>query len=154
MRPDPSMRTDRMPRPASWAARIVPDAPPPTIATGTRRSDFIIRPVLRIGRISLAGLDVIVDPRDRLSGSLGEPPRHDCMNQAGGAGTKQRRPDGHGPNPMLRPTHAERTRMVDEEAADRSALALLACVRRRHVPVLIQLATPTGFEPVALRLGI
>src|SRR3954468_15165694 len=107
MRPDPSMRTDRMPRPASWAARIVPDAPPPTIATGTRRSDFVVRPVLRICRAGSALRHVVVHVGDRLARRLREHARDDGMDEAGETGTHQPHADGKRADAMSSPAHSK-----------------------------------------------
>src|SRR3954454_21109837 len=115
MRPLPSIRTQPMPRRASWAARMVPEKPPPMIATGTARSDFIVGPVLRIGRVRLAALDVVVNAGHRSSARLGEPARYDRMDQDRTSRADQFRGDFRGANPMLRPSHSERAWMLEEQ---------------------------------------
>src|SRR6476661_4198197 len=107
MRPLPSIRTDAIPRRASCAARIVPENPPPMIATGTR-SDFIVRPILRVLRARLAALDVVVDSGHGLAGGLGEQARHRGMDDCGTAGAAQLRADLYCAGAMPRPSHPER----------------------------------------------
>src|SRR5215212_10977549 len=108
MRPLPSMRTEPRPRCASWAARMVPEKPPPMIATGKTRSDFIIGPVLRIGRAGLTALDVVVDAGHRSSASLREPARHDRVDQDGAAGADQFGADLHCADSVTGPGHTQR----------------------------------------------
>src|SRR5438093_12937867 len=88
-RPLPSIRTDRMPRRASCAARITPENRPPAIATGTRRSDFIIGPTLRVRRTGLARLDMVVDAGHGSSARFGEPSRNDGVDEHCQARTDQ-----------------------------------------------------------------
>src|SRR5690349_19631785 len=110
-----------MPRRASWAARMVPEKPPPTIATGTSRSsDFIIGPVLRVGRAGFPRLDMVVDPGHRLPASLGEPARHDRVDEHGAAGADELRADLDCAGAMPSPGHAERPRMLKEQAVDQT----------------------------------
>src|SRR5258708_4381497 len=155
MRPLPSIRTDDMPRRASWAARMVPEKPPPTIATGACRSDFIIRPVLRIRRSSSARLNVVVNARHGLACRLGEDARHHRVYQSRAAGTDQLGADLDCAQPVSRPAHAERSRMFEEQPVDHPVMDLCIRLLGRHCARLAQkLVTPTGFEPVALRLGI
>src|SRR4051794_18747106 len=106
-----------MPRRASWAARIVPDAPPPTIATCTG-SDFVVRPVLRVGRARLALHHMLVHAGDRLAGGLGEDPGHDGVDQARTARTNQPGADPDGANTVTCPAHPERARMLQEHTVD------------------------------------
>lgn len=96
-----------MPRRANWAARIVPDAPPPTIATGTCRSDFVVRPALRIGGARFASSHVVVHVGDRLTRSLREYPWDDRMDETGKTGTNKPGADRDRPDAMVSPTHAE-----------------------------------------------
>ena len=92
---------------------------------------------------------------DGLPGSLGEPARHQRMDQARAACTDQRGTDDNRARAMLRPAHPERTRMIEEEPVDHARFALLlSSASPPFFPCLSILATPTGFEPVALRLGI
>src|SRR5438270_9017592 len=105
-----------MPRRASWAARIVPDAPPPTIATVVERSDFVIRPILRVGRARLARLDMVVDAGDRPPGSLGEPARNDRVNNRRAPSADQLRADRNGAHSMACPAHPKRARMREEQS--------------------------------------
>src|SRR4051794_38407515 len=120
MRPLPSMRTQAMPRRASWAARMVPDAPPPTMATAFRRSDLVVRPALRVGRARLTALDMIVDASHGPAGGLGEPAGHGGMDDRRQASADQLAADLHRSDPVARPAHAERARMRDEQALHHS----------------------------------
>src|SRR5215216_3000563 len=99
-----------MPRRASCAARIVPENPPPMIATGTR-SDFIVGPVLRIFSACLAALDMVVDPGHGLSGGLGEQAGHGGVDDCGTTRADQFRADLHRAGAVPRPGHPERSRM-------------------------------------------
>src|SRR6185369_4610081 len=124
-----------MPRRASWAARIVPEKPPPMIATGTRRSDFIVGPHVRVFGAGFAGLDVVVDARHRAARGLGEPARHGGMDDGRAARADQLRADLERTCPMTRPRHAERARMLEEQAVDYPSLAAFAVVvGGRHGP--------------------
>src|SRR5438270_1848327 len=100
-----------MPRRASWAARMVPDAPPPTIATCTR-SDFVVRPVLRVGRARLALHHMLVHSGDRLACRLGEQAGHDGVDQARAARTDQPGADRDCANAVACPAHSDRWRML------------------------------------------
>src|SRR5947208_1795968 len=148
------MRAERMPRRASWAARIVPDAPPPTIATGTR-SDFVVRPVLRICGARFAPHHMIVHAADRLPGGLRKDSWNNRMNETGEARSDETHADAESTDAVPRPAHAQRARMFQEKAVAHSRpLSVLLLRRHDPRPLAIHLATPTGFEPVALRLGI
>src|SRR4029079_16769619 len=107
MRPLPSISSERIPRRASCAARIVPDAPPPIIATVVERSDFVVRPVLRLGRARFALRHMIVHSGNRLAGGLGEQARHDGVNDARTASADQPRANRDRYDAMARPAHAE-----------------------------------------------
>src|SRR5215210_3341111 len=111
MRPLPSISAEPIPRRASCAARIVPDAPPPTIATGTRRSDFIIGPHLWVRRPGFALDHMVMHPLDRLAGSLGEPARHHCVDDAGHPRGHQLCADLQRADAMTKPTQAKRAGM-------------------------------------------
>src|SRR5436305_1508436 len=100
-----------MPRRASWAARIVPDAPPPTTAT-CPWSDFVVRPVLRVGRARLALHHMLVHAGDRLARGLREQPGHDGVHQARTARSDQPRADRDRANAVVGPGHAKRARML------------------------------------------
>src|SRR6478672_12806462 len=152
IRPLPSMSMVRIPRFASCAARIVPEAPPPTIATGMR-SDLVVRPRLRICGAGLSLVHMIVHAGNRLPGCLGEQARHYRMNDAGDARTDQLDANRNSANAMSHPAHSKRARMLREQAVGQSRM-MLGLLLRRHSLAPRFLATPTGFEPVALRLGI
>src|SRR5436309_11577061 len=126
---------EAIPRRASWAARIVPEKPPPMIATGARRSDFIIRPALRISRARLALLDMVVDAGDRAPGGLGEPAGDRGMNEGGKPGADQLAADPDRANAVACPTHAQRARVLDEQPLDDPPPLRLLLVRR-HGPSL------------------
>src|SRR5689334_5576863 len=112
------MSRESMPRRASCAAMMVPEKPPPMIATGTGRSNFIIGPVLRIGRGCLAALNMVVDARHRLSGCVREPAGDGRVNERRAAGTQELRSDLHRACAVTRPRHAKRARMLEEEPVD------------------------------------
>src|SRR5438270_9080004 len=78
--PLPSMSTLGTPRRASCAARIVPEAPPPTIATGSR-SDFVVRPILRVSGARLAPHHMLVHAGNHLAGSLREEAGNDRVDE-------------------------------------------------------------------------
>src|SRR5205085_3572012 len=147
--------TDSIPFRASWAATMVPEKPPPTMATGESPSDFVVRPVLRIGSACFALRHMVVHLGDRLSGGLGEHTGHDRMDDACTASANQSRTDCDCADPVARPAHPERTRMFQEHTVGESR-ALLCSLLGRHLSPLTSsnLVTPTGFEPVAYRLGI
>src|SRR5256885_4331671 len=135
-----------MPRRASWAAMIVPEKPPPTIATGACRSDFIVRPVLRVGGARFARLDVVVDASHGFSAGLGEPARHDRMDQDRAARADQLGADLDGSGAMAGPSHPKRARMVNEQTVHQARIASLADrLFAGHGPSLSNdLATLTG----------
>src|SRR6185295_9225133 len=108
------MSKERMPRRASWTARMVPEAPPPTIATGAL--NLVVRPGLRVRRASFALIHVVVHVRDRLSGGLREEARHGGVNDTGEAGADQARTDRDGSHTMTSPAHSERARMFKKHA--------------------------------------
>src|SRR4051812_37660316 len=119
-----------IPRRASWAARMVPEKPPPTIATGTRRSDFIIRPVLRISGARSALHHMVVHVRDGLPRSLGEPAGNDGMHETGKPGAHQLRPDLQSAGAMTRPAHSERARMLEKHAIHNTPVVGIDFIRR------------------------
>src|SRR6185369_7370998 len=133
-RPLPSISTELTPRRASWAARIVPDAPPPTIATGTTRSDFVVRPGLRICSAGFALDHVIVHPLDRLARGLGEPRRNRRMDDAGGARADQLGADLDRADAVTRPAHAQRARVFKEHAVHDPVLVVrnVRLIGRHH----------------------
>src|SRR4051812_37904470 len=114
MRPLPSIRIERTPRFASWAARIVPEAPPPTIATGTR-SDLVVRPVLRVLCAGFARDHVVVHAVDRLARGLGEDTRNYRMTDAGETSPYQANADCHRSKAMPRPAHPARSWMIQKQ---------------------------------------
>src|SRR5437763_5704481 len=107
-----------MPRRASCAARIVPENPPPTIATGACRSDFIIGPILRVRRAGLARLYMVVDSGHGPPGGFREPAGHRGMDNRGTAGADQLGADLDRPRTVRRPAHAERSGMRENQAVD------------------------------------
>ena len=124
-----------MPRCASCAARIVPDAPPPTIATVVERSDFVVRPVLRVGRARLTPRHMLVHAGNRLAGGLGENSRHDRVNKAGAARSDQPGADRDGAHSMARPAHSQRARMIEEQPVDISCSVRRTLLRRHTLPL-------------------
>src|SRR5689334_10049997 len=125
MRPLPSIRTESMPRRASCAAIMVPEKPPPMIATGTARSDFIVGPVLRIGCARLAALDMVIDPGDRLARRVGEPAWNCRVNERRATGAEQLRTDFDCARAMAGPRHSEGARMFQEKPMDDPLLAAI-----------------------------
>src|SRR6476646_7215615 len=124
-----------MPRRASWAARIVPEAPPPTIATAVWRSDFVVRPILRVRRAGFARLDMVVDARHRLARGLREATRNDRVDDRGATRADQLGADLHRADAVPRPAHAERARMLTEQAVGQSR-AILGPLLRSHPSTL------------------
>src|SRR5690349_3047091 len=114
MRPLPSISAEPIPRRANCAARMVPENPPPTIATGTR-SDLIIGPCVWIGGARLAALDVVVDVADGPARRVREPAGHRGMDHRRAARTDQLGADLDRADAMARPGHAQRVRMFDEQ---------------------------------------
>src|SRR5215218_592481 len=143
-----------MPRFASCAARIVPEAPPPTMATGTCRSDFVVRPCLRIHGAGFALDHVVVHPLDGLARRLREQGRHGRVDEARRPSPDELGPDLHGTDAVPRPGHSKRPRMLDEKTLDHTALLPIRALIARHDPVPKFMVTPTGFEPVTYGLGI
>src|SRR3954452_21022562 len=107
---------------ASWAARMVPENPPPIMATGTRPSDFIIGPVGRIGGTGFARLDMIVDAGDGPAGGFREPAGDDGVDHRRASGADQLRGNLRRAEPVTAPRHAERMRMLGEQAPQRRRL--------------------------------
>src|SRR5215207_1426409 len=114
-RPLPSMRTASTPLRASCAETIVPEKPPPMTATGRRRSDFIVRPFVRIFRARFALHHDVVEPQDGAAGGLGEPCGYNGVDDTGCARADQLGADLHSTGTMAGPAHSERTRMVGED---------------------------------------
>src|SRR5690349_4092102 len=125
------MRTDSTPCRANWAAKIVPDAPPPTIATFAWPLDFVVRPGLRICGASFALGHMVVHVRDGLAGCLSENARHDRMDDASKPGADQPAANCHCSDAMSCPAHPERARVFQEQAVGHSR-ALLGLLLRRH----------------------
>src|SRR5438270_11611533 len=103
-----------MPRRASCAARIVPDAPPPTIATW-KRSDFVFRPMLRVCRAGPAPHHMIVHGGYCSSGGLPEKPWNDGMHEAGESGREEPYGDGGGAHAVRCPAHPEGARVFPKQ---------------------------------------
>src|SRR5690348_8072294 len=120
---------------------IVPDAPPPTIATGTSRSDFVIRPVLRIGGIGLAALDMVVDAGHGPARRIREPPGYRRVDDRRAARPDQLCADLHRARAVAGPSHPERSWMIDEKTLYRSAVSALGLVGR-HGPARVNLWRP------------
>src|SRR5437763_7590251 len=120
---------------------MVPDAPPPTIATVVERSDFVVRPVLRVGRARLARLDMVVDAGNRPPGGLGEPAGNDRVNNGRAAGADQLRADRDGAHSMARPAHSQRTRMREEQPV-RDPATLVCSSLARHCTLALHLGDP------------
>src|SRR5437868_9060697 len=120
------MRTEGMPRRASWAAMMVPEKPPPTIATGTSRSDLIIWPVFRVRGAGLARLDVVVDAGHRLAARFGEPAGHCGVNEHRQPRANQLAADLHRADAVARPGHTERAWMLDKHPMKNARLTRLA----------------------------
>src|SRR3954451_14323175 len=103
-----------MPRRASWAAIMVPEKPPPTIATGTSRSDFIIGPVLRVRRAGFSRLDMLVNAVHRLARTFREPPRHSRVDNRGATSADQLCADLHRSGSVTGPAHSKRAWVLKE----------------------------------------
>src|SRR4051794_3010908 len=106
-----------MPLRASCAASIVPENPPPIIATGTR-SDFIIRPILRVRSARLSRVDVVVDPGHGLARGLGEAAGDHRMDHARETRTDQLRANFSCAGAMPCPGHSKRARVLDEQPCE------------------------------------
>src|SRR5688572_14317077 len=111
-RPNPSKRPTLNPLRTRCAAAIVPEKPPPTIATSTRLSDLIVGPGRRVGGAGLALGHMLVKIDDGPPGGLGKQARHHGMDQARHAGADHARANAQRANPMARPAHAERPWML------------------------------------------
>src|SRR4051812_854577 len=99
---------------------MVPEAPPPTIATGTCRSDFVVRPVLRVGRAGFALCHVVVHAADRPASRLCKDPRYDSVDQTGEPRADQSHSNCDRSDAMSRPTHAERAWMFEKKPCGHS----------------------------------
>src|SRR5689334_15470217 len=142
-----------MPFRARFAATIVPEKPPPTMATGL--SDFVVRPVLRVLRARFALRHMVVHVGNRLAGGLGEHTRHHCVNDAGAARADEPRANRDSANAVSCPAHPKGAWMFQEHAVGQSRASLCLLLGRHVSPLTsLDLVTPTGFEPVAYRLGI
>src|SRR5438874_12627924 len=103
-----------MPRRASCAARIVPENPPPMMAT----SDFIVGPIARVSGAGFPLRHMIVHVSNGFAGGLGEPRGNNRMDQAGRARADKASTDRDRADAMPQPAHAERTRVLKEPAVD------------------------------------
>src|SRR4051812_13029303 len=110
-----------MPRRASCAATIVPEKPPPMIATGTR-SDVIIGPILRPRRPSPYLLDVMIGFGHPATRGIGPPAWNPGGDQGPQAGADQLEADPHCAPAVLRPADPQRARMLEEEAVNDALL--------------------------------
>ena len=90
---------------------------------------------------------------DRPARGLREEAGHHGMNQASEPGAEQANPDCNCAEAVTCPCHAERSRMIEEQAPGQTC-GVRRSMLSRHSLHLASLVTPTGFEPVALRLGI
>src|SRR4051812_5521244 len=114
MRPLPSIRTEATPRRASWAATIVPENPPPIMATGVRCSDIIVGPLLRLARSGADLLHVEIGLGDDAPRCVGEPAGDDAVNHCRQPGADQPEADLQRARAMLEPAQPERARMIGE----------------------------------------
>ena len=142
-----------MPRRASCAARIVPEKPPPTIATGI--------PVRFHSRANSPGLPrplcashMVIHAGDGLAGGLGEQRGDHGVDDAGEARADQLGADPTAPMPWPAQLIPSERGCSRNNAVGDSPLPLPSVVASPSLLPPIILATPTGFEPVALRLGI
>ena len=125
------------------------------MATGNGPSDFVVRPVLRIGSAGFALRHVIVHVGDGPAGGLGEDSWNDRVNNAGAAGANQPSADRDSANAVSCPAHPKGAWMFQEHAVGQSRASLCLLLGRHVSPLTsLDLVTPTGFEPVAYRLGI
>src|SRR5512132_2208468 len=106
-----------MPLRARCAATMVPENPPPTIATGRCRSDVIVRPLLRVLRPHAPLLDVVAEVDNLPACRFGEPARYNRVNQACTPYSQQLEADLGRSGAMLSPRHPERSWMVREEVS-------------------------------------
>jgi hypothetical protein len=92
------------------AATIVPENPPPTIATGIRRSV--------IGALCVEILDVVVNSNDGVRCGFAEYSRDSGMDQCSAAGADQLESDFHCAGSVASPAHPERPWMFEEQVID------------------------------------
>src|SRR6187455_221258 len=112
-RPPPSIRIEPMFRRASWAATIVPEKPPPMMATSA--SDIIVGPLLRLARSRPDLLDVIVGFGDGASRRVREPARDEAVDHGRAAGEDQLPADLECSRAMCGPGQSQRPWMFDEQ---------------------------------------
>ena len=86
-------------------------------ATGKRRSDFIVRPFVRILCSRLALRHVIVKPNYSAARRFREPPGYNRMYDTGRSRADQLGADLYGSGAMTDPGHSEGTRMVGEDVS-------------------------------------
>src|SRR5690349_3934404 len=90
------------------------------IATGPSRSDFIIGPVLRVGRAGFALVHMVVHAGHGLARGLGEPAADRGMNQARATRADELGPDLDGACSVARPAHAKRPWMLSKHSIHRA----------------------------------
>src|SRR6476469_7420157 len=104
------------------------------MATGTRRSDVILGPVLRLRRSRPYLLDVIVGLGYPAPRGICAPAWNSCMDQCRQSSADQLEADPDRAAAVPRPAHPERTRMLEEQPVHEAAFWFdLVC---RHGPAL------------------
>src|SRR5690349_12641657 len=116
-RPLPSISTASTPLRARCAATIVPENPPPTIATGFDRSDFIVGPCVRVRCAGFALHHVVVQSDDGPTCGLREPARYNRMNDACRACADQLGADLDCSRTVACPCHPKGMRVCREEVS-------------------------------------
>ncbi|MDQ3246423.1 MAG: hypothetical protein M3Q52_05955 [Pseudomonadota bacterium] len=119
---------------------MVPENPPPTIATGAGRSDFIIRPVLWIGSARFALGHMGVEPFNGPARSLREPSWNNSVNKTGRPGTHHLGSDLSRADAVIPPTHAQDQRVLAKQPKQDSATGQFAdlLLSRGHiVPIAV-----------------
>src|SRR6185312_7150246 len=117
-------------------------------------SDFVVRPVLRIRGPGFATGHMVVHVGNGLAGGLREEARHNSVDKAGNARTHEAGADRNRTDAVRSPGHAQRPGMLEEQAISHAGPIRFPPLRRHAQSPRRCLATPTGFEPVAYRLGI
>jgi hypothetical protein len=84
------------------------------IVTGTRRSNLVLRPVLRICASGFAANHVIVHAIDSPPCRLRKPPRYKRVDKASRASSDERCADHDCSRSMLGPAHSERARVLEK----------------------------------------
>src|SRR5688572_16709938 len=146
MRPPPSISTEAIPRRASCAATIVPEKPPPIMATGAGRSDVIVGPLLRLARPGLDLLDILVGLGDDAAGGVSEQAGDQRVDEGSEPCANQLGADAERAGAVRDPAQPQRARMIDEQPAKHFASPFC--------PVFnILMVAPAGLEPATFGLG-